>query len=288
MRALLLFLVLLHALPVRANAAELKIATWNIEWLTLRPAGDRALPRNVVPKDAESRAILRRYGAELAADVVALQEVDGPEAAATVFPAERYALHFTRDRVVQRVGFAVRHGLRFTANPDLVALNVTPDAPNPLRSAADITLDLPGDAKLRLLSLHLKSGCKEDRLTSNTRPQCAPLRQQLAALQGWITQRREEGAPFLLLGDFNRWMHPREEFWVGLEQAAPLVRATAGASSPCWGGGGFIDHIIAGGAARGWMRPDSLRVTVFREQGADWRARLSDHCPVSVRVSGPD
>lgn len=288
MRALVLFLVLLLLSPAPAAAVELKIATWNIEWLTLRTAGDRALPRNVVPKDAAARAMLRRYAEELAADVVALQEVDGAQAAATVFAPDRYALHFTRDRVVQRVGFAVRTGLRFTANPDLAALNVTPDAPNPLRSGADITLDLPGGAKLRLLSLHLKSGCKEDRLSSNARPQCAPLRLQLAALQGWIAQRRQESAAFLLLGDFNRWMHPREEFWTGLEQAAPLLRPTAGVSSPCWGGGGFIDHIIAGGAARGWMQPGSLRVTVFREQGAEWRARLSDHCPVSVRLAVPD
>jgi endonuclease/exonuclease/phosphatase family metal-dependent hydrolase len=288
MRALLLFLALLIALPATAISAELKIATWNIEWLTLRPAGDRALPRNVVPKDGASRALLRRYAEELAADVVALQEVDGPDAAATVFPTPRYALHFTLDRVVQRTGFAVRQGLRFTANPDLVSLNVTPDAPNPLRSGADITLELPGGSKLRLLSLHLKSGCKEDRLGSTARPQCAPLRLQLAALQGWITQRRAEGVPFLLLGDFNRWMQPREEFWQGLEQAAPLLRATAGMASPCWGGGGFIDHIIAGGAARGWMVPNSLRVTVFREQGAEWRARLSDHCPIAVRLAIPE
>jgi endonuclease/exonuclease/phosphatase family metal-dependent hydrolase len=287
MRMLLLLLaLLLPAAP--ATGTELKLATWNIEWLTLRSAGDRALPRNVVPKDAAARAILRRYAEELAADVVALQEIDGPEAAATVFAPERYALHFTRDRLVQRTGFAVRAGLRFTANPDLVSLNVTPDAPHPLRSGADITLELPGGAKLRLLSLHLKSGCREDRLNSRARPQCAPLRLQLAALQGWIAQRRQESAAFLLMGDFNRWMHPREEFWTGLEQAAPLLRPTAGMNSPCWGGGSFIDHIIAGGAARGWVQPGSLRVTVFREQGREWRDRLSDHCPIAVRLNIPE
>jgi hypothetical protein len=49
-----------------------------------------------------------------------------------------------------------------------------------------------------------------------------------------------------------------------------------------------VDHIIAGGAARGWMQADSLRVLVYREQGRDWRERLSDHCPVSVRFRLPD
>lgn len=289
MRPLLLLLLLL--LAPAATAAELKIATWNLEWLTLREAGDPALPPGVRPKGAESRALLRRYADELAADVVALQEVEGPEAAATVFAPARYALHFTADRMVQRVGFAIRHGLRFTANPDVTALNVTPHAPNPLRAGADITVETPG-GRLRLLAVHLKTGCREGRLDRSARRQCDQLSRQLAALQGWIAQRRQEGVPFVLLGDFNRWLEgpaeARAGFWAGLQSTGPLARATEGHSSPCWGGGGFVDHIVAGGAARGWMRADSLRVLVFRERGADWKARLSDHCPVSARFALPD
>ncbi len=284
-RCILLIALLLCAGPT--SAAELKLATWNLEWLTLRSAGDRALPPDVRPKGPDDRAALRRYAEELAADVVALQEVDGPESAATVFAPNRYTLHFTRDRVVQRVGFAVRQGLRVTANPDLVALNVTPNAPNPLRAGADITIEQPG-GRLRLLSVHLKTGCREDRLDRSPRLQCEQLRQQLAALQGWIAQRRQEGVPFVLMGDFNRWMDAREGFYTALQNTGPLARITDGRSSPCWGGGGFVDHIIAGGAARGWMQPDSLRVTVYRETGAAAKARLSDHCPVSARFVLPD
>ena len=205
----------------------------------------------------------------------------------TVFAPERYVLHFTRDRVVQRVGFAVRQGRRFSANPDLVALNVTPNAPHPLRAGADITLEQPG-GRLRILAVHLKTGCREDKLDRSPRPQCDQLRQQLVALQGWIAQRRDEGIPFVLMGDFNRWMDAREGFYAALQSTGPLARATEGRSSPCWGGGGFVDHIIAGGAARGWMQADSLRVTVYREQGPAAKARLSDHCPVSARFTLPD
>ena len=282
-----ILLIALLLTPGFTAAAELKLTTWNLEWLTLRTAGDRALPQDVRPKAAEDRAVLRRYAEELAADVVALQEVDGPEAAATVFPPARYTLHFTRDRVVQRVGFAVRLGLRYTANPDLVALNVTANAPHPLRAGADITLEQPG-GRLRLLAVHLKTGCREDKLDRSPRPQCDLLRQQLIALQGWIAQRRDEGIPFVLMGDFNRWMDARDGFYAALQSTGPLARATEGRSSPCWGGGGFVDHIIAGGAARGWMQPDSLRVTVYRETGTAAKARLSDHCPVSARFTLPD
>jgi exonuclease III len=35
------------------------------------------------------------------------------------------------------------------------------------------------------------------------------------------------------------------------------------------------------------MEPDSLRVLVYRETGADWKERLSDHCPVAVQLRLP-
>lgn len=280
---LLLFLLA----PQPTAAAELKFATWNLEWLTARPAGDPALPADVHPKRPEDIALLARYAAILAADVVAFQEVDGPEMAARIFPPDRYALHLTADRVVQRTGLAIRKGIPFTANADLTALDLYPaDARFRLRSGADVTLHLPG-GEMRVLAVHLKTGCREDPLASSARPACRTLHEQVTPLQGWIAARVAEGVPFVLIGDFNRWMDGPDAFWAALGRTAPLIRATAGHSSPCWGGGGFIDHIIAGGAARGWMEPDTLHVLVFRETGPDWKERLSDHCPVSVRFRAP-
>jgi endonuclease/exonuclease/phosphatase family metal-dependent hydrolase len=285
MRRLLLLLALCFSAP--AAAADLKIATWNLEWLTERPAGDPALPANVVPRAGTDIGILRGYAERLAADVVAVQEVDGTTVLARVFSPDRYRLHLTNDAVVQRVGFAVRRDLAFTANPDLVGLDLYPDAKHRLRSGADITLDLPG-GKLRLLAVHIKSGCRQDRLASSDRRECVTLRGQLPVLQGWIAQRRAEGVPFVLLGDLNRWMDGNDAFLAGLSETGPLARPTAGQTSPCWGGGGFIDHILAGGAARGWLVEDSLRVMVFKETGIAWEERLSDHCPVSARFRLPD
>lgn len=277
----LLALLLLNA---PAAARDLKIATWNMEWLTLRPAGDPALPEGIAPKRAEDRALLRRYALALDADVVAVEEVDGPEVLSDIFPPDRYALFFSEDHVIQRVGFAVRRGIAVTQNPDVVGLDVQHSAPFPLRSGVDLTLDFP-EAKLRLLGVHLKSGCNAAPLGNSGRI-CDTLRRQVAPLQGWVAQRREEGVPFVVLGDFNRRMDGPDELASSLNQAAPLLRATEGRASPCWGGAFFIDHIFLGGAARAWMQPDSMRVMVYRE-GPEAKERLSDHCPVSVKLRIP-
>lgn len=281
MRVLGLMLLCLAAFG--AQAGELKVATWNLEWLTLRQAGDPVLPENVVPKGPADWAVLRGYALALDADVVAMQEVDGPEAAARVFPRERYSIVMTGDGVVQRVGFAIRRGIAFERNADLVALDIDPEARFRLRSGADVTLVLPG-GRLRLLNVHLKSGCHSARIGGSRA--CETLRQQVPALRGWIAQRVAEGVPFLMMGDFNRRMDHRDEMLAALNASAPLARATEGRATPCWGGNSFIDHILAGGAARGWMRSESLKVMVYRE-GAEAKGRLSDHCPVSVMVGVP-
>jgi endonuclease/exonuclease/phosphatase family metal-dependent hydrolase len=281
-RLLLPLLLLAASLP--AAARELKIATWNLDWLTLRHQGDKALPDDVVPKSAEDRALLRRYALALDADIVAVEEVDGPEVLATLFPPDGYALFFTHDHVIQRVGFAVRRGIPVEQNPDLTALDVQPNAPFPLRSGADITIDLPG-AKLRLLAVHLKSGCPQAKLHDSGRI-CDTLRRQIAPLQGWVAQQRADKIPFVLLGDFNRRMDHPETLQSGLDQAAPLLSVTAGHASPCWGGASFIDHILLGPISRAWMVPDSLRVMVYRGN-PDTKDRLSDHCPVSVKLHIP-
>jgi endonuclease/exonuclease/phosphatase family metal-dependent hydrolase len=277
----LIAIVLLLLLPVYAAAAELKLATWNLEWLT---TSDRDLPADVHPKQPQDIDLLRRYAAELDADVIAVQEVDGTAVAAQVFPPDKYSIHLSHDHVVQRVGIVVRRGLQYDVNPDLTGLDVGPG--RHLRSGVDITLRL--QPPLRVLAVHLKAGCSDERLSRTTHRACAELREQLPVLLDWISARRDEGIAFAIIGDFNRHMDGRDQLWSTLRQAAPLTRVTEGRASPCWGGEAFIDQIVLGDAARDWLQPDTLRVLTYRETGAEWKQRLSDHCPVSARLRLPD
>ena len=120
MKRILLLICLLLPRPVLS--AELKIATWNLNWLTTRSAGDPDLPSDVTPRSDEDFARLAQYAKDLNADVVAIEEVDGFSAASKVFPRDQYSIHMTRDHVVQRVGIVVRRGLRYDINPDITVL----------------------------------------------------------------------------------------------------------------------------------------------------------------------
>ncbi len=274
-------------LTLPATAAELRITTWNIAWASLRPTGDPDMPRDYRARTEADWALLRQYAQRLESDIIALQEIDGPRAAARIFDERTYAFFFPDENDVQRSGFAVRRTLRATQNPDLAALDIRPHARFSLRRGVDITVEA-GTSRLRLLSVHLNAGCREGDLQGG--PECNSLSQQANVLAGWIAERRRENAPFMILGDFNRRIAPTgDSFADRLTNAAPLTRLNEGYANPCFadprGGRPFISHIFAGGAARNWSINNTLRVMVYAERDA--RERLSDHCPISVRMRLP-
>jgi endonuclease/exonuclease/phosphatase family metal-dependent hydrolase len=285
MRRILALLLTLLAAP--AAAQEVKLATWNIAWLTLKPAGHPDLPRDLAMRAPEDLQRIAAYAARLDADIVALQEIDGAPAAARIFDPARYAIHLTDETDVQRPGFAIRRTLRFTANPDLVELDIRAGARRSLRRGADVTVHLPG-GDLRLLAVHLDAGCREDAFGPAARPDCAGLERQARILAGWIAARSREGVAFALLGDFNRRMGEGDDVLRLLTEPAPLARPTAGLSSPCWadqrGGRPFVSHLLLGGAARGWLVPGSFAVLVYAERERRFRDLISDHCPLSIRL----
>ena len=286
----LLACLLLLPLPARAQQ-EIRLATWNIAWLTLKPTGHPDLPRDIRARAPEDFRLLRGYAERLNADIVALQEIDGAEAAARIFDPTQYVIHLTDEDDIQRPGFAVRRTLRVTRNPDLAELDIRAGARRSLRRGADITVEAPNGARIRLLSVHLNAGCREDPLERNSPPECEGLARQAQIIARWVEARRREGVAFAVLGDFNRRIGERDDFLRIVEAGTPLARPTAGFASPCWadgrGGRPFISHILAGGPARDWIVPNSMNVLVYAERDRSFRERLSDHCPVSVRLRLP-
>jgi endonuclease/exonuclease/phosphatase family metal-dependent hydrolase len=304
--SLLLSAGLAHAAP-----AELKIATWNLEWFmtpeTLRaltpacsPAdaprdgARRGVPCDVAHELARSRediTALKRHARALDADIIALQEVDGPEAARLVFPD--YQFCFSGRMAVQNNGFAIRRGLPFACAPDVADLSMDDD----VRRGVELRVFPDTARELRLLSVHLKSGCARDSLTS-TRPNCGVLAQQIPVLERWIDAQAQERKPFAVLGDFNRDLRrepPGASVWAEIDDANPpeadLVNTAEGQPfqncMPSQTFSGYIDYIILGRQMAQGLVKDSFGRALFRPKDA-LRRKLSDHCPVYIRLRVAD
>ncbi len=295
----------------------LTLVTWNLEWLMTPQAHDelasrcvrqqpasneRALPcspgrtpppsRTSADVDALSRSAQQLRQAQQV-DVVALQEVDGPDAARQVFRQGWKLDCFVQRAHPQKVGFAIREGLPYRCNGDLSALDIDGST----RAGADITL-FPGTAKeVRLLAMHLKSGCFDGKLDRRFAP-CERLRQQVPVVEQWIDRRVREGVAFALLGDFNRHLDKDARYPAGPDEDAPfnlmqawsdnsppgavLLRASEGAPYvPCDADDrhkAYIDDILISQSLAD--RQKNRRFARLPYDPADRGRQLSDHCPL--------
>lgn len=259
-------------------AGALRVASWNLQWLSER---DGVGPAKRRPQDYER---LAKYREQLAADVVAVQEVQSAEALARVFPPDRYQTFLGRLGGRQRVGFAVKKELRVRRFDDLDEL-----AEGGLRSGVDIGVRTR-DGELRLLGLHLKAFCTRGALDVEDKG-CQRFARQVPIVERWIDDRQRASEPFVVLGDLNRELYAGEEVWTEWDDDDPkglrLVSAGQGQSPGCWGGRyeRFIDHILLGGAVTGWDGADSFRELVYGK--SERKKGLSDHCPVYVDLVPP-
>ncbi len=299
------------ALPTGA-AERLTIATWNMEWMMRpqvfdalaaachggerHPGGrDRAIPCDLAPGGRWSEADLARlrtFAATLAADVVALQEVDGEDAAREIFPD--HAFCFTRRRHVQNVGFAIRPGLRHRCNRDYKALGLPEDT---VRWGADVTIEPGTPREMRLLAVHLKASCNRDPLTSD-RDHCRLLQRQVPVLEDWIDRRARAGDAFGVVGDFNRRFDREREsarddagrilaIWPEIDDGDPegadLVNPGVDHGAVgCGNGHGKrmpIDYLILGERLAARLVEGSYRVRDYPEGG-----RWPDHCVISIEL----
>jgi len=313
MRTVVFVLMLLARIgdPAQAGTAILKIATWNLEWF-MQPETVRALTPACTPADAprdgarraipcdvahelarsgEDIAAMRRYARNLDADVVALQEVDGADAARLLFTNHEFC--FSGRVAVQNNGFAIRRGIPFTCGPDFAALSLDDD----VRRGVELRL-FPGTAReLRLLSVHLKSGCARVALDS-ARPGCAELARQVPALEQWIDEQARENKPFAVLGDFNRDLRQEPagiSLWGQIDDLDPvgadLVNTAEGQTfqncMPQQTFSGYIDYILLDRQMARGLVENSFGRELYRPRDA-LRRKLSDHCPVFIRLRVAD
>lgn len=298
-----------------AEARELKLATWNLEWLMepqelrrLRPScvpnnqlprgPGRTLPCDVANNLERSRsdfAALARYARQLDADVIALQEVDGPVVARRLFANHDFC--FSARRHVQNLGFAIRKGLSHRCQPDLKALSLG----DTVRRGVELAIWPGKPQELRLLAVHLKSGCGRRPLDSG-KTECGVLAKQAPILETWIDTQAAAGRGFAILGDFNRDLTRDpgparsatgvlQSLWAEIDDGDPPgadleLAASYGPFRNCsvaQSFSGFIDHIVLSQNLNARVVPGSFGRVTYENQEAVLR-RLSDHCPVAISL----
>jgi len=266
------------------HASELTVATWNLEHL------NDTVGEGCVPRTESDYAELARRIAALDADVVGFQEVENEAAARRIFPPGEWDIAFSTrpstgagppcyDRPEARLshqgtGFAIRSALAWQRHPDLEEIAA---GSRNYRWGTDITVTVDG-RELRLLSVHLASGCwgeREDRSSRRSRT-CATLREQFDELGEWVEERRNEDSTFVMLGDFNRRLAiPGDWGWRALApRSARLHLLTGDIDTQCDPAfSEFVDHLVANPTASRLLVPGSTRELPRRNPHPD-------HCAV--------
>ncbi len=270
-----------------AFAKEIKVATWNMEHLAAED-GKGCKQRGQRDYDA-----LAAFAATVKADVYALQEVENVEALKRVFPEDEF-VYVVSDRqsksykcddfypemsTAQRVGFAIKKEIQFvgTKEDDLNELSLSGE-----KLRYGLTIELP-EAKLKILNVHLKSGCWGDPI-NNGWNSCKKLRKQLPILKKWILNNSKDESA-IVLGDFNRRLTAVGDTTV--QYLGSGIYNAVGATPGCHPKyPAPIDHILLTPLATELLKQPGIDIYAFgsRKGIALEDKMLSDHCPMSVTL----
>jgi hypothetical protein len=298
------------------SAAERVFVTWNLEWLDdkdvredirngclnyklanpdQRGVGECDKPR----RSAKDFAKLAEYAAALNADVIGVQEVYNVAALQKIFPPNLYEYWLSGYKQDQKTGVVVRKAsFVIERGEDFTELGVQGGR---VRYGADVIIrDREDKKQIRVLSVHLKSGCFQDDLGTSPRRDCKILQEQLPILEKWIDS-RQPSEYFIVMGDFNRrllWEARTKSqnykdgqniwFWPELSDGGAndvLMNGNVGDERPriCARKqyDEYIDHIL-------FSRNRAPRIvrfsTVDYNAGDFEKYVLSDHCPVIVKA----
>ncbi len=288
--------------PSYVSDKTLRIASYNLNWLGAKPNKQRRkLPKSIrTERTAVDFNKLSRLMHILNADIIAVQEVKQANILEKILNPNKYTFLLTNQPHKQRTGFAIRKHIHFKRNDDLTTLQLLSPKHNNLRSAADITIFLPHNETLRILSVHLKSGCYSLR---RVHASCNVLKKQFQALATWLKEVHKKHDYVIIAGDFNRRLikgdpllsilekHQVDNFfWRIFKKHRPndtQFTAPFMAKRPqCWGGRffGFIDHFVM-------LSQSKTRMTIQNTGEITYPSTLSfknnahllsDHCPIYI------
>lgn len=266
--------------------AAFRLGSWNANRL------HADLNAGTVARNETQVALLKSYGDKMNADIIALQEVDGAQAAARLFDASAFDFHFTARNSRERVGFAYKKGLNVTTHPDVTSIQHGDN----LRWGADVTLTREDGSSIRMLNVHLKSRCWSTP-EGGTPPSfedagsCETLKKQGESIDEWIEARRAASEAFVVIGDFNHNFSAADMFWKRFwadDTTQDLNSPTFSETSRCYTQfPNYIEHIAMSPQVWAQVKPGSFEQTTFSNSDlATNQDILSDHCPMVVEIQG--
>lgn len=285
-------LLIITSIEIQAN--ELKLSSWNLEWLTINP-NHKIYEAKRNSKDFE---ILKSYFDALNADVIAFQEVDSLNAIQKISSADYHIIisdrylrqhrNHTFSDINQFTGFAIRNNVPFSDPEDI---DLYGKGSHKLRFASYVILNPDGKTPIHTLSLHLKAGCAAK--FYSTKKACQTLLAQGKKLNQWIKQREALGQEYVIMGDFNHnlsykgdWLW--ESITHNLKQPPPLTTRDTQAECKVRKRNApkqlhqfrsVIDHMIVSTG----LNASLAKQLVYKKQDVlDYH--LSDHCPISNRL----
>ncbi|WP_196223147.1 endonuclease [Roseibium sp. RKSG952] len=296
------------------DGTRVRVASWNIANLHWKE-GEHLPGRPSAPaREASDYKRIANYISAIDADVFTLQEVNGPDAVAKVFPPSQYHIivsqRFEDDRDQERdtdhiyTAVAVKKSgsVSFIAGQTYNALSIIHDPDGdarPTRAGTEVLLELPNGEPLQVMSVHLKSSCHAGSLDNPRNEDCVTLANQRAPLEAWIDELTEDNTPFIIAGDWNRRIDrfaQNDHLWGEIDDNSPapldLARFPEGITSPCLAGtsGHFpdpIDFIVLDEQALRWADRDSFQIVDFKPNDRPHRKKISDHCALYIDLVIP-
>lgn len=300
-----IFSLLIASLYVEVVAEErlkvdrLKIATWNVEWLTEQANTKKSSIKESYRTAQDIQALHIKF-IQIAPDILAFQEVDSKQAikqvignSYNIYLSDR-ALNTNKskqfDDVNQYTGFAVSNKWQVHDPQDI---ELSPNSK--LRFASYIVLKQVSKPDIHLLSVHLKHGCPTAKKRSRS---CKELTLQAKVLNQWIKQRVDKKEEFIIMGDFNHdlsfkgdwlWLALTQGIGIGSEAQLTTENTTAKCEvksnrnpNRLYRYPQVIDHILVSeNLAKATNQAHQVIYT--RDEALNYH--LSDHCPVVAEVS---